>query len=235
MKQLLFSALMLLSLSTAMAGCAQVVPNGEETTATTDLTGFDRIALAISTDVYVTQGEHSAKVTGPDEAVAKVELKVKDGTLYIGLKSKMRNWRGKGVKVYVSLPNLTGITVSGSGNVEIEDAFNEMQDLKLTVSGSGNISLAGSAQSVEVNVAGSGDVKAPDLNAETAKVRVAGSGDVRLGAIGQLTASVAGSGDVRVGQTEQIDVSIAGSGDVHYQGSPTIKQSIKGSGSVRSY
>lgn len=212
MKNLRTICFLLLSGLTITA-CAQV--DGQMRNSSVDLRDFKGIALGISADVYVTQGDYNVEVTGPARSIDNIELKVNGGTLGIGTKSSLRGWNSRGVKVYVTMPNLSSISIGGSGDVKVEGAFNEMEDLEISIGGSGNVDISGRAKSIEVSVAGSGDVDASGVNAGSAEI------------------SIAGSGNVKVGEVEKLEASIAGSGDVYYKGNPTVEKSIVGSGDLR--
>jgi hypothetical protein len=89
------------------------------------------------------------------------------------------------------------ISVAGSGDVRIHHLDGP---LRATVRGSGDIRIAeGRAPSVEVNVAGSGDVTFGG-EAGSVQAAVAGSGDVRIHrATGPVSKAVSGSGEISVG------------------------------------
>ncbi len=89
-------------------------------------------------------------------------------------------------------------------------------DLELDFSGTGKASLGGAVQRQEIEINGSGEVRAEDLDSQEARVRISGSGSVRL----------------RVQQ--RLDVRISGSGEVLYRGQPVIEQRISGSGTIHS-
>lgn len=106
-------------------------------------------------------------------------------------------------------------------------------------------------------LAGSGDIEAPDLEAEQFSVTISGSGDVYMGALDAdaIEVLISGSGDLHVSGgvvTEQIitisgsgkyeardlasataEVSITGSGSITIRVRDSLKVSISGSGSVR--
>nr|WP_295108239.1 DUF2807 domain-containing protein [uncultured Caulobacter sp.] len=90
------------------------------------------------------------------------------------------------------------INIAGSGNVSSASIAGKLDG---NIMGSGNITVAGGrARSVDVNVAGSGDVDFRG-EADTVDVSVAGSGDVRIAKVnGPVKKHVAGSGDVIIGQ-----------------------------------
>jgi hypothetical protein len=90
------------------------------------------------------------------------------------------------------------VNIAGSGNVSSASIAGKLDG---NIMGSGNITVAGGrARSVDVNVAGSGDVDFRG-EADTVDVSVAGSGDVRIAKVnGPVKKHVAGSGDVIIGQ-----------------------------------
>lgn len=109
------------------------------------------------------------------------------------------------------------------------------QSATLNLAGCGDWFVAHVSGPLQVNAAGSGDVRTG--NAQSVRVRVAGSGDVRVRTIsGEFTADVAGSGDVRAEQTNgAVRVRVAGSGDVIVESgrAPELSAQVAGSGDVR--
>ena len=111
------------------------------------------------------------------------------------------------------------------------------------------------ARSIDaLGIAGSGDIRAPELRGASLKLSVAGSGDIVIGGgkVADLAVSIAGSGDVMTAKLEAqrakvsisgsgdatvwaretLSVSVAGSGDVRYYGDPALSRSIVGSGDI---
>jgi hypothetical protein len=103
-------------------------------------------------------------------------------------------------------------SISGSSDMRVDSL--EVDVLGVSISGSGNFTAAGRAGEQGFNIAGSGNVKAPELIGRVVKVRIAGSGDARVNA------------------EEMLEATIAGSGDVFYRGNPAIKKRIAGSGEL---
>lgn len=105
---------------------------------------------------------------------------------------------------------------------------------RLSQAGSGGARM-GSAGSLRVRVAGSGDVAAADVRGGL-DVSIAGSGSADIRSVnGPLEVSIAGSGDVEVGsgRATTMKVSVAGSGDVEFGGAAdSLKARIAGSGDV---
>lgn len=140
--------------------------------------------------------------------------------------------RGSEPVVTIVAPQVTGLLVSGSGDLLAEGL--SPPSLTARIDGSGDIRLIGLAtDALALAVAGSGDITASGRSVRLT-ASVAGSGDIRAAdlAAAMVEVNIAGSGDVRVQADKTLAVNIAGSGDVVYGGNPVLKQSILGSGSV---
>ncbi|MFB0537093.1 MAG: head GIN domain-containing protein [Anaerolineae bacterium] len=90
----------------------------------------------------------------------------------------------------------------------------------------------------KIVLSGSGDIKAPDLEAERFSVTISGSGNVEMGDLSAdiLNVTISGSGnlDIAGGQVEEQDITISGSGE--YQAgdlsSESVEITISGSGNA---
>lgn len=189
---------------------------GQSSKKSYDLSGFHSIALGVSVDVYVMQGDYKVEVSGPADAVEQLEINVNKESLAIGAKkmSKGKKWKSKGVEVYVTMPAVKDFSIGGSGNIVMKDRFENQGDMSVSIGGSGDVKLQGSAKMVKISVAGNGDVDAENLKSASCEI------------------SIAGNGDVTIGPSKELDVSIAGNGDVSYKGEPKIRKSIVGGGDV---
>ncbi len=194
----------------ALAGCG-LGDDGPRTTQTRDVAGFTRIDNRGSVDVRLrVGGPQRVRVTAGENVIDDVSTDVRDGTLRVTFDH--HGFGGGDVVVEASVPRLTGIDVSGSGNVDADgiatDAF------AVRSKGSGDVALDGSAARLVVDLDGSGNVDLASLEAREARVRVGGSGDAEVRA------------------AEKLDVAVDGSGDVSYHGDPALTQNVDGSGDV---
>ncbi|WP_010161420.1 head GIN domain-containing protein [Sphingomonas sp. PAMC 26617] len=229
----------------ALAGCSNTSdaaePAGSGTTRTFAISDFSAVSLRGSDDVDVRVGTgFSVRAEGPRTELDKLEI-VRDGdTLKIGRKKNLAGfgWGGgrRGVKVFVTMPRITGAQVAGSGDLAIDRVDGQrfggeaagsgnlsigalsVPEARLSVAGSGDIDAKGRVERLTIDVAGSGSVAAGGVKARTATVSVAGSGDVRADVAGPARVSLVGSGDVDLGPQARCTVSKTGSGDVHCGG-----------------
>jgi hypothetical protein len=181
---------------------------------------FTEVNLGGSARVIVKQGSpQSVVVEASPEALAEFETVVKNKQLRLGfrrdndMKFKIRD-RGP-VTVYVTAPSLTGLTVAGSGQLDTDGPIK--------------------AESMNLSVAGSGNLRVTQLSATSLQTSVAGSGNLQIaGTCPQHEISISGSGDVKAQdlKAETCKVRISGSGNAYVYASKTADARISGSGNV---
>ena len=225
-----------------LAGCNQA--RGEEDKGPTvsrnyPVAAFDRIAVGGPYEVTVRTGSApTVSATGGQRDIERMVVEVDGQTLKIHpVRRKGFNftsWSNRDVvRLTVTVPQLAGAEIAGSGNIEIDrvagDSFAgavagsgdlqvgqvAVKQLKLGIAGSGEIrAAAGSAGTASYDIAGSGDINAGELVAEVASVSIAGSGNVAAHATGSAKVDIAGSGNVDLKGGAKCSVSKAGSGNV---------------------
>ncbi|QJX47017.1 DUF2807 domain-containing protein [Hymenobacter taeanensis] len=209
-----------------------------DTRETRQVGAFTSLVLAGSPTVILRQGSpQKVEVEGDAEDLSHLETAVtNDGRLRIGSKRTSGNssYRNRGsIKVYVTMPTIKGLIVSGSGNIRATEAV-KADNLNLTVSGSGGIELVSlTADKINTAVSGSGNIDIAGV-APTQDISVSGSGNVKASKLRSEVCHVAisGSGNCRLMATKGLDASIVGSGDVYVMGSPKISSSVIGSGRI---
>jgi len=202
-----------------------------------DVSGFDEVNLGGSGTLYVQQGaEFRVEFSGSDEVYDRMKFEVRGDRLNIGQKSDSwwNSWRGGKYEVYVTMPEISGLSVSGSGEIEGDGTF-RTGDLELNVSGSGEIKLASNSANVEITISGSGEVELSG-SGNSIDARISGSGSVnaRDFQVRNVDARISGSGNMYVNVTESIESRISGSGSIYYSGNPKhLNNNSSGSGKIR--
>jgi len=201
---------------------------------------FTEISLRIGAKVHLEQGEkQNLEIVAKSSTLEDLITEVKDGKLIIRFPNKDFFWKtfnpGE-IIIYITTPEITGLGVSGSGDIMAEDGI-KTKDLDMAVSGSGNIKIDDlEAVVVKSVISGSGNIvlsgKTP---AEDLSVTISGSGNFKGMdfSADDVNIKVSGSGNVGVEANKNLTVRLAGSGNVTYKGHPLIDQSIAGSGKVR--
>ena len=242
MKLTLFPALTLsFVLCFISSACAQnwssgpgISGEGPKVTKTLDLASFDGLALAISADVMIRQGSsQSVKIEAQQNIIDNLKKEVKDGVWKIGFVKNVK--KSESVKIWVTVPSLEQLSISGSGSIIGESRFTNLNDLSLAISGSGNIKLDADSKNLSVAISGSGDMQLAG-NTGASTMKISGSGDISAFDLSTRSCEVkiSGSGDSSINVSESLDVAIAGSGDVYYKGRPSVRSKVSGSGEVMS-
>jgi len=181
---------------------------------TYEMDDFTGLGLGIRATVFIKKGSsNTVTIKGQENILENIDMEVDGGSLNLEFDRNVKE--AEPVEVYVEMDEITELAIGGSGDIKVEDRFMGLGSVELAIGGSGSIELMGSAQSLEIAVAGSGDIICGELEVAEAEV------------------SIAGSGDVIIHVTDDLEVSIAGSGDVRYKGDPKVESSIIGSGDVR--
>ncbi|HEY0043012.1 MAG TPA: head GIN domain-containing protein [Allosphingosinicella sp.] len=237
---LMIGGILLLAACNAAGAQEGKADSGEKGTRTFDAgAGFEKVSLVGAGDVIVTVGgAPSIRAEGDTARLEQLDVRVEDGELKIGLKKgKWSFGWGNGsngpVTVHVTVPRLAGAWIGGAGDIRIDKV--EGGDFNGTITGAGDISVgAMKVQRAAFSIQGSGGISAAGT-ADSSDIQVAGSGDMKLENLAARTAkiSIMGSGDVRARASETADVSIMGSGDVTLAGNARCTINKHGSGSVR--
>lgn len=216
------------------AGCTTVEG---QTSKVRTFKGIDGIVLMGSGYVDISIGnKEEITLHAPADLIPYLLTEKKDGTLYIGKRKKgWKKFRSFYENIHYDLvvKQINRISVSGSGNIEIDQINSEK--LKVTVSGSGDIDIDNlSADILRVSINGSGNINL-DGKVDELDVTISGSGDFTGNNLKAEDVSIDlyGSGDVCVWATKSLDVHVSGSGDVTYHGNPTVNSRVTGSGDIR--
>ena len=201
-----------------------------------NVSGFTKVSFGISGNMYINIGnEYKVTLEGDKDDIEDVITEVSGGRLVV----KKDNWNmnfNEKVTVYITMPELEGLGVSGSGKAEIKDAV-KTNDLNLSVSGSGKLYASEvTVSDLKCSISGSGDIILGGGNASTADLSISGSGNYtgETTKLGSADISISGSGNCVVNVTESLKAGVSGSGDVTYIGNPKVDARVSGSGKVRS-
>jgi hypothetical protein len=211
--------------------------SGQVITETREVSGFQAVVFGSFGDLTIRQGEaESLTIEGEDNVLRGLTTEVRAGTLYLGTRDALA-WVNviptRPVRYTMTVRDLSSLTLSGAGNVDLDGL--EADRLELTLSGAGRMSLrrlqaetlaarlsgagslqaSGSATRLEITLSGAGSFAGADLQAETAQVVLSGTGSATVWA------------------TSELDARISGLGSVKYYGRPRVTENISGLGSIQ--
>ncbi|OGO60233.1 MAG: hypothetical protein A2032_01625 [Chloroflexi bacterium RBG_19FT_COMBO_49_13] len=220
-----------------VSGCNSFVTrgSGDLITETRQVSNFDRVELSGVGEVVITQdGSESLSIETDDNLMKYIEVVVEDGTLKLGFKDRVNFISPSRLVFYVSVDDLTGVAVSGSGDIESD--MLKTDHLDVAVSGSGDVQVADiSTGEVNTDISGSGEIYLSG-DATTQDLTISGSGKYQAGDLcsASVTVNVSGSGSATICATESLESDISGSGSVNYYGQPMINSTGSGSGTLNS-
>lgn len=225
---------------------------------TREMGSFTRLSYRVPGKLYLKQGSpQKVELVGSPEILKEIETEVSGDKLIIGKENRWMDWNWKNkidLTVYVTMPNIEGVSVAGSGDLICEDkinvneldlsvsgsgsmrlAFNASGMVEADVSGSGDMDLRGSCNNFDSDVSGSGKVYVSTSIKDRADLGVSGSGKIQIqGNAREIKAGISGSGRINAGEllAEKCDVRISGSGDMEVNVKDELEATISGSGSI---
>ncbi|HEU4735197.1 MAG TPA: DUF2807 domain-containing protein [Kofleriaceae bacterium] len=197
-------------------GFASGLAIAEPASVTRSVPEFHAIDLAGTLEIEVTVGKPvSCVLTGDAELFDKVITTVKSGVLVVDTRFDRDDRRGHHrVKALVTAPDLTSLSITGTGAIKAKGIANE--SLAISVPGTGAINASGSTGTLRVKLDGTGDFAAKDLAAKAAIVDVGGTGQATLRASESFEATISGTGSVDVhGRPARVKKTVTGVGNIH--------------------
>lgn len=181
---------------------------------------FTKLAFRVPGKVYLRQGPNQkVEIEGKKDLLDQIETNVDGDKLTIGKEGKRIDWNWGNedrINVYITVKNIEAISVAGSGDVIAETKI---------------ISSA-----LDLNVSGSGSLKAEVEVTGSLEADVSGSGNIELrGKCGNYNSHVSGSGSITLSLniSGNADFGVSGSGKIQASGtSSKVKIAVSGSGRV---
>ena len=214
---------------------SQVTPSGKLVSEVRNSGEFKGIEFRTAGSLVIKTGDQqSIVIRGSDNVVPLVKTRVLGGVLVIEMEDNVNIQavnKNSMLNVNITLNDLSSLTISGLGSVDISEL--ETQSLKLVLSGAGTINLHNlSVDHLDVVVDGLGNVTLSGIAADC-RVEISGAGHVNAGKLKCQTAEadIPGLGSAILWVTERISGEISGSGSVQYFGLPEKKTRTTGLGS----
>jgi hypothetical protein len=213
MKTLVFIGLF----AAALTSCTKerLEANGNKITDVRNPGTFDGVSSSGSNRVFITHGEEfHVELRGSSNLVSSFETKVRGNTLELGYKNASVS--DDDVEVYITMPELEFLALTGSGEMSVRGDFPSKEKFNLRISGSGDIELHDEldVKNADIDLSGSGKAELENLHAENADIDISGSGDVKVSVAAQLRSRISGSGQVFYRGNPELDSKISGSGKV---------------------
>jgi len=209
-----------------LVGCTliPITGSGDVVTLEEPITGFDKVDISYSFEVNLNQGESFSVVIRADDNLVEHLQVVKQGsTLKIGLKPNSPDLQGATLQAEITMPELTGLDMSGSSHVTIT-GFKSVQTLVVDASGASHLQGDIEADTISFNLGGSSEVILTGSAQNLIMEEASGSSVVDLTDFPVVDASLkaGGKSHVIVNVSGRLDVDASSSANVYYLGDPTL-------------
>jgi hypothetical protein len=209
--------------------------NGKLTSKTYDLKNFSNLDLGSSMEVYITQSnDYSVKIETDENLFTYLYVRVNDGkTLEVDVKDNVNLDASGEVKVYISVPALDKVNLSGAAQLQTEGKFVQDKKIEFDLSGasSGNISVR--APLVELEASGASTLTV-DGESRDVKTSASGASTINSYDLKSENADVEASGasTVHVFSSLKLNARSHGASSVKYRGNPQVTSDVSGASSV---
>jgi DUF4097 and DUF4098 domain-containing protein YvlB len=165
-----------------------------------------------------------------------LEVSTANGVLQVNIKKGVKILSGeRRLKVIASSPSLDEVDIKGSADVYLKGTI-KGADLTLNITGSGDIEAENlQYTNLSAYIKGSGDIDVKNVKGTTVKTIVSGSGDVNIKGTAKWAAlTVNGSGDISADKLAATEViaTVSGSGDISCYASKQLDAKVSGSGDI---
>ena len=182
-----------------------------------DYSGFTEIDASAGVDVDVSVGgDYSIRAEGDADALDKLHIEQKNGTLKIGRENSANffsfgnKWR---VLVTVTMPSLTAVEVSSGADVNASGI--DANEFSAAVSSGADATLSGTCGKLRAKGSSGADLKAADLKCASADADVSSGADLDIYASDSVVADASSGGDITVyGGPKNTDIDKSSGGGV---------------------
>jgi hypothetical protein len=232
MKKVLFSAVSLFVMIVITG------PASGQSKETRSVSGFTKVSFGVSGDLFIKIGpEFKLVIEGDKDVLDEIETSVSGERLNIRKENWHFNFDNEKVTINITMPEIEGLSVSGSGKAQIMDPV-KSDNLSLSVSGSGKLITSDlNADDLNCGISGSGDIiLGSGGSIDNGDISISGSGSFSGEGIeiDHLEVSISGSGNCRCRAGDSLEAHVSGSGNITYSGNPKVDARVSGSGHVRS-
>ncbi|PCE64695.1 head GIN domain-containing protein [Sediminicola luteus] len=192
---------------------------------------FTVVSAAEGLDVFVSQGkESSIKVEADDNIIDLIRTDISNGKLRVHAE---RNIGRATKKIYVTLPEITGLESSSGADLVSENTL-EVDKVNLSASSGSDLRVDVMADEIHADSSSGADIrisgKTQLLDAESSS----GSDIKAMGLEAKVCHADASSGaDISVNVSDELIAEATSGADIRYSGEPSVQKNKSASGSVR--
>jgi hypothetical protein len=240
-KLILFASFFVLFVSTACGMTTNfnfqtIEGSGKIATESREVAGFERVEVCCGMELFLIQGNtESLKIEADDNLMDDIATSVVGNRLEIKYR-EMNNVSyqpSKAVKLYLTVKDLRGVSISGGGYFETETISSESFDLALSGGSDAQIGVL-TTGNVDVNISGGGKLEANTIDGDQIVMGFSGGSDAQTETLKATSVNVGNSGggafEVDVCEVDRLDISLSGSSNAQIMDLTAQKLNLEASG-----
>ena len=228
-------ALLLVTAVLSLPSCRKVIGHGPVVSENRIASNFTSINFGVPGDMYYTQDSvYKIEIHAQENIIREIETYMVGNELKIRVRDHVNLRSREDIRINVSAPSITGLSVSGSGNIKVFEPYRP-SNARLVVSGSGAMTINQlETNNVDAVISGSGELMILNGMVKHEDADISGSGRIDLLGVTAKTArtQISGSGSIKLHVTDELNNKISGSGSVYYKGNPVVNTTVSGTGKV---
>jgi hypothetical protein len=176
------------------------------------VSGFNKVRAGGAVKVeIIAQKEFSVEVEADDNLLPYIKTEVDGGNLKIYSEGRIKTQNQ--IRVRISMPELTGLDISGASSGMVSNVKAESLDLE--ASGASKISIDGEVENLVVEASGASTIDAENLRTQEAVADASGASKVIVSPSAKLKAEASGASTVYyTGEPQSIDKNSSGASSV---------------------
>ena len=206
---------LLFLIAVGLACCAQhrVQGNGDVIKKTVKLAHFEHLKLVGQFQVSIHTGrKQQLQLQGDSNILPLVQFRQNQGTLTVMLSPAVTVSSRHRIRLYLTVRQMHQLDLTGSNHVVVKQLKGER--LIVNNDGASFVRVSGKVNDLDVNMAGTGQVKMQHLTAADCELNIAGAGKATVFATRQLTVNVSGVAQVRYYGHPRLHTNVSGSASV---------------------
>ncbi len=193
--------------------------------------GITRIQFKLPGELQIRYGTQEKLTIDADaKVIPMLDIAIKGDSLVLASKRGFKT--DKNLKFILTIRSLQSVKSEGGGNVLVENFAGG--NIDVDAAGSGNMRLKDiKPNRLAILIEGSGAVDAFG-SGDTVVARITGSGNIDTTNFHarNVEADISGSGEIKVYADDKLKADISGAGNIEYRGKAKVTQSVSGAGSV---
>ena len=186
--------------------------SGRAKSETRNVSDFKMVDASSAMYLEIAAGkEFSVQVEADDNLLQYIKTDVSGDTLKIYSKGNISPKTKINVKI--SMPELTGLEVSGASNASVSNAMGNSIELK--ASGASEVKIEGEVKNVKLEASGASAIEAETLKCQNADAHASGASTITTAPANDLTAEASGASNIfYTGEPKNIEQNSSGASSV---------------------